>query len=81
MIKKIAIVCITFLFFMQSSIAQKTFTNPLLPFGPDPWTIYHDGFYYYMNSMGNRLELWKTNNMAYLSTATHTTIWTPPDNR
>lgn len=58
--------------------AQLQFRNPLLSTGPDPWCIYKDGYYYYMNSMGDRLELWRTKNMALLGTAPHKTIWTPP---
>src|ERR1700761_3113921 len=57
---------------------QVTFTNPLLPSGADPWVIYQKGWYYYTNSMGNRLELWRTRNMADLGKAPHKTIWTPP---
>lgn len=58
--------------------AQGTFTNPLLPTGPDPWVEYHDGFYYYMNTTGKNLTLWKTRSMADLSTAPKKVIWTPP---
>jgi len=57
---------------------QKTFTNPLLPSGPDPWTIYNDGYYYYTNSTGNNITLWKTKNIAYLSSAEKKVVWTPP---
>jgi GH43 family beta-xylosidase len=57
-----------------------TFTNPVLSGGPDPWVIYQDGFYYYTNSTGNRLELWKTKTMPDLATAPHKTIWRPPVN-
>lgn len=57
-----------------------TFTNPVLAAGPDPWVIYQDGFYYYTNSTGNRLELWKTKTMPGLATAPHKTIWRPPVN-
>jgi len=46
--------------------------------GPDPWTVYKDGYYYYMHTVGNRLELWKTDNIAYLEKAEHKTIWRPP---
>lgn len=56
-----------------------TFTNPLLPSGADPWAIYHDGYYYYMNSMGRRLVIRKTRSLAALKTAQQKTIWTPPD--
>jgi GH43 family beta-xylosidase len=54
-----------------------TFNNPLLSAGADPWCIYKDGYYYYMHTTGNRLELWKTKNMALLSKAAHKTIWRP----
>ncbi|QKJ33155.1 glycoside hydrolase family 43 protein [Mucilaginibacter mali] len=57
-----------------------TFTNPVLPTGPDPWVTYKDGFYYYTNSTGNRLDIWKTKTIAALATATHKTVWKPPVN-
>ncbi|MGH2643374.1 MAG: glycoside hydrolase family 43 protein [Chitinophagaceae bacterium] len=55
-----------------------TFTNPVLPSGADPWVIYHHGYYYYMQTMGNHLELWKTKDMAALRDADKKTIWLPP---
>lgn len=58
--------------------APATFTNPLLQSGADPWVTYHDGYYYYTNSAGSRLELWKTKTMPGLTTAAHKTIWRPP---
>jgi len=58
--------------------AQDTFRNPLLSKGPDPWCVYKDGYYYYMHTMGDHLELWKTKNIAFLKDAAHKTIWTPP---
>lgn len=51
------------------------FTNPLLRSGADPWAIHHNGFYYYMQSMGNRLVIWKTKDLAALSSARKKTIW------
>lgn len=63
----------------QSGFAQqKTFTNPLLPSGADPWVIYKDGFYYYTNSTGNHLAIWKTKDITQLKTAVKKTIWVPP---
>jgi GH43 family beta-xylosidase len=69
-----------FILFSTSFVAytQKTFTNPVLPSGPDPWTIYKDGYYYYTNSTSNNITLWKTKNIAYLSTAEKKIVWTPP---
>lgn len=58
--------------------AQKTFTNPLLPSGPDPWCIYKNGYYYYMHTTGHNLRLWKTKNIANLPAAENKVVWTPP---
>ena len=58
------------LFFgVACALGQNTFTNPLLPSGPDPWVEYHDGTYYYMNTTTKNLTLWKTRNMADLKFA------------
>src|SRR5687767_820 len=57
---------------------QPTFTNPLLPSGADPWSIYKDGYYYYTNTIGNRIDIWKTKSLSDLETAERKTIWTPP---
>ncbi len=51
--------------------------NPLLPSGPDPYSCYKDGYYYYTHTMGDRIELWKTKNIADLRTAPHKTIFKP----
>jgi GH43 family beta-xylosidase len=55
-----------------------TYTNPLLPVGPDPWVTQKDGVYYYMHTTGTNLRLWKTAKMSELSTAVSKVIWTPP---
>jgi GH43 family beta-xylosidase len=54
------------------------FVNPLLPSGADPWVTSKDGFYYYMNTTGKSLEIWKTRDMAELATAEHKVVWLPP---
>lgn len=59
-------------------VAQRTFTNPIKPSGPDPWVLQKDGWYYYMNTTGRNLTLWKTRNMADLATAENKVIYTPP---
>ena len=61
-----------------SATGAETFTNPLLPSGADPWVIRHAGHYYYMQTMGNRLVIWKTRNLAALSSAQRKTIWKAP---
>lgn len=58
---------------------RATFTNPLLPSGPDPWSIHREGFYYYMHTTGRNLTLWRTRNIADLATAEQKVVWTPPE--
>lgn len=67
-----------FVFASCVTYAQKTFMNPLLPSGADPWCIYKNGYYYYTNSTGRNITLWKTKNIAYLSNAEKKIVWTPP---
>jgi GH43 family beta-xylosidase len=55
-----------------------TFSNPLLKSGADPFSTYKNGFYYYTNTAGNKLVLWKTKNLSKLSEAPNKVIWTPP---
>ncbi|HVW60570.1 MAG TPA: family 43 glycosylhydrolase, partial [Puia sp.] len=57
---------------------EGTFTNPLLPSGPDPYSFYKDGYYYYTHTMGSRLDLWKTKDITDLRHAERKTIYTPP---
>jgi GH43 family beta-xylosidase len=57
---------------------ERQFSNPLLPSGADPWTIYKDGCYYYTHTTGNRLEIRKTKNLTDLKTAERKVIWRPP---
>ncbi|WP_116787049.1 glycoside hydrolase family 43 protein [Flavobacterium psychrotrophum] len=66
------------LFACMNLFAQKTFTNPLLPSGADPYSTYHNGYYYYTHTLGNKLMLWKTKNLANLKNAESTLVWSPP---
>jgi len=56
----------------------RTLTNPLLPSGADPWVTSRNGFYYYMNTTGNSLVIWKTRHIGELKTAEKRVIWQPP---
>lgn len=58
--------------------AQSTFTNPLLQSGPDPWITRDGDTYYYMHTLGNRIAIWKTQDISRLAEATPQTVWTPP---
>lgn len=57
---------------------QRMIANPILPSGPDPWIVRADDIYYYMNTLGNRLAIRKSNNLAHLADAAEITVWTPP---
>jgi GH43 family beta-xylosidase len=54
-----------------------TFVNPLKN-GSDPWITKKDAFYYYTQTMGNRIELWKTTATSKLGTITSKNIFAPP---
>lgn len=58
----------------------RTFTNPLLTSGADPWSIYKDGYYYYTNTLGDSIVIWKTKNLSELKGAERKTIFVPPLN-
>lgn len=55
-----------------------TFTNPLLPSGPDPWVIREKGVYYYLHTTGRNITIRKTKAMSALGKAPATIVWTPP---
>lgn len=59
-------------------VDKTVFTNPLLPVGPDPYTIYQDGYYYYMHTQGDRIGLWRTKDITDLKNAEYQLIWLPP---
>ncbi|BAU54033.1 glycoside hydrolase family 43 protein [Mucilaginibacter gotjawali] len=81
-VKKCLAGLVFLLIIANAALAQvhqiKTYTNPLLPAGADPWVIYKDGCYYYTNSTGRNLTIWKTRNMADLDKAKATVVWVPP---
>ncbi len=59
-------------------VSQQTFTNPLLPSGADPWCIYKNGYYYYTNTTGRNITIWKTKDIATLSSSEKKIVWAPP---
>jgi GH43 family beta-xylosidase len=56
----------------------RSFTNPLLRSGPDPWIVRHHDTYYYMHTLGNRLAIRATKDVSRLADAPETVVWTPP---
>ncbi len=72
---KYALAFISLVLISLHLLAQnKTFTNPLLPSGADPWSIYKDGYYYYTQTYGDRLELYKTTSIANLRESPHRAV-------
>lgn len=68
--------------FAQVCLGQNkdTFTNPILVDGADPYAYLHeDGYYYFMATRGNRLDLWRTEDLTQLESVTPVTIWSPPE--
>jgi GH43 family beta-xylosidase len=55
-----------------------TFKNPILPTGPDPWITQKDSFYYYTNTLSDRIELWRTKSISRVSESERKVIWRPP---
>ncbi|WNR42089.1 glycoside hydrolase family 43 protein [Paenibacillus roseipurpureus] len=56
----------------------KTFTNPILDNGADPWVTAKDGFYYYTHTTGNSIRIWKSATLTGLADADYKDIWFPP---
>lgn len=54
---------------------QKTFSNPILPSGADPYSTYYKGYYFYTNTLQDRLVLWKTKSLADLKNAESKVVW------
>lgn len=56
----------------------QSFTNPLLESGPDPWVTTDSGYYYYTNTLGDRLQIWKTRDITDLRHAPTKVVWRAP---
>ena len=63
---------------LSAQAPQPALVNPLLPSGPDPWVIQRGDFYYYMNTTGRNLTIWKTRDITDLAHAEKKIVWTPP---
>ena len=63
----------------MNPVAQKTFHNPIMPGGADPWMYrHHDGHYYFMVTRGDRLELYQSRSMIRIAGGRRQTVWLPP---
>jgi GH43 family beta-xylosidase len=58
---------------------KKTYRNPIMENGADPWMYLHtDGYYYFMATRGDRLDLWRSKSMYGISDGMRKTVWLPP---
>src|SRR5215217_2400027 len=91
MYRPVLLWCVSLLFIDASCKKEKqapqpggeqavTFTNPLLNAAPDPFVFQKDTNYYYLHTLGNRIQIWKTNKMSRLKDVTPVTVFTPPAN-
>lgn len=70
---------LTALLIAPASFSNATpFTNPLRPTGADPWIITHNGDYFYIRSIENRIDIFKTKTLAGLKDAEAKSVWQPP---
>jgi GH43 family beta-xylosidase len=57
---------------------EKTFTNPIIDNGADPWVTSKDGTYYYTHTTGNSIRVWKSSTLTGLADAEYKDVWFPP---
>lgn len=62
----------------QPPTTTATFKNPLLASAPDPWVVQRGDYYYYMHTLGNRIQIWKTTKMSQLASALTYTVFNAP---
>lgn len=62
----------------ESANTTKTFTNPILGNGADPWVTSKDGTYYYTHTTGNSIRVWKSQKLTGLADAEYKDVWFPP---
>nr|WP_294897227.1 glycoside hydrolase family 43 protein [uncultured Pedobacter sp.] len=57
--------------------ANTTFTNPIIK-GGDPYVTQKDGYYYFMETIGDQIKIWKTKNMSMVGSMPSVTVFDPP---
>ncbi len=58
--------------------AFELFANPVIGDGADPWVVKHsDGFYYYTQTTGNNITIWKSKTLSGLGAAEKKVVWNP----
>ncbi len=57
----------------------KTFTNPVMASGCDPWVIRHGGYYYYCGSTGRKIYIRRSGRLQDLGKEKSAIIWSAPE--
>ncbi|MBD8068665.1 family 43 glycosylhydrolase [Bacillus sp. PS06] len=64
--------------FYYEEVPKQIFENPIIGNGADPWIVRHnDGYYYYTNTTGNNITIWKSKTISGLQNAESKVVWTP----
>jgi len=59
-------------------VGERSFSNPLLKSGPDPWVIQRKGFYYYMHTEGGTISIFKTRALSALHKTIKKVVYVAP---
>lgn len=63
---------------MEKLPQTATFHNPIVEQAADPWVWKHtDGFYYFMHTARDRIELTKSDSLSRIAEGRKKTIWAP----
>lgn len=63
----------------RSFCAPRTFTNPILVSGNDPWVLRHKGYYYYCGSSGGQIFVGKSRDLTGIGSYTKAAFIPPPN--
>ena len=53
------------------------YTNPVIGGGSEPWAIFHEGKYYYTQSLADCIILWETDDITQLAEAAKKNVYMP----
>ena len=53
------------------------YTNPVIGGGSEPWAIFHEGKYYYTQSLADCIILWETDDITQLAEAAKKNVYSP----
>jgi GH43 family beta-xylosidase len=60
---------------VNDTSATKTFFNPLIPDGADPWMVFHDGYYFLTRTTSRYVAVRRARSIVDLSAARDEVVW------